>query len=238
VSSTRKRKAREAAELEEVRRTVTEDLVSLGEALRAVDLDVRMPGADRRASDDYERGLTMYQQASTALDRARRAADVAAVTSAIDEGRYAVESAKTRIEGREPPERRPPCFFDPRHGHATTEVEWAPPGGAPRTIPVCAADAQRIADGIDPEPRRVGVAGAQVPYWDAPGYYGPWYGGFYGGGGGLLQGFLLGSILSGGWGGGWGGGHAASFGGGWGDGDSADLGGGDFGGGDFGGGDF
>jgi uncharacterized membrane protein YgcG len=237
VASNRRRRVREAAELEEVRRTVLEDLVSLGDALRSVDLDVRMPGADPQAATDYERALSMYEQASSALDRARRADDVGAVTSAIDDGRYAVEAAKARLEGREPPERRPPCFFDPRHGHSTADVEWAPPNGAPRTIPVCAADAQRIAEGIDPEPRRVGVGGTDVPYWDAPRHYGPWYGGYYGGGGGLLQGFLLGSLMSGGWGSHYSYGDQTSvFGGG--EGGGGDFGGGDFGGGDFGGGDF
>jgi hypothetical protein len=197
VVARRRRRQRESAELEEVRKTVLDDLVALGEALRSIDLDVRMPGAKPEAARDYERALALYEQASGALDRARRPQDVASVTAAIDEGRYLVESAKARIEGREPPERRPPCFFDPRHGPSVQDVEWSPPNGAARTIPVCAADAQRIADGIDPEPRRVGVGGSEVPYWDAPRYYGPWYGGYFGGGG-LLQGFLLGSLLTGG----------------------------------------
>ena len=35
----------------------------------------------------------------------------------------------TLLDGRKPPERRPPCFFDPRHGPSSRDVEWAPPGG-------------------------------------------------------------------------------------------------------------
>ena len=51
------------------------------------------------------------------------------------------------------------------------------------------------------------VGGASTPYWNAPGYFGPWAGGYFGGfgfGGGFLPGLLFGSMLGGGmfgWGG-------------------------------------
>ena len=109
-------------------------------------------------------------------------------------------SARAVLEGRPPPERRPPCFFDPRHGPSVEDVEWTPPGGIPRTVPACAADAQRIRGGEDPQARQVPTgAGGRVPYYNAPGYYAPWFGGYFGGFGGLFTGFLLGSAL-GGWG--------------------------------------
>ena len=103
-------------------------------------------------------------------------------------------------------------------------------------------------DGLEPESRQVaGVGGRMTPYWNAPGYYGPWAGGYFGGFpmGGLFTGLLLGSWLGGGWGGypvyvggdaGGGDGGGGDGGGDWGGG--GDFGGGDFGGGDFGGGDF
>jgi hypothetical protein len=163
-----------------------------------------------------------------------------------------MSATKAILEGRPVPERRPPCFFDPRHGPSVEDVEWAPPGGAPRMVPACAADAQRIHDGLEPEARQVlaGAGGQMTPYWNAPGYYGPWAGGYFGGfpTGGLFTGLLLGSWLGGGWGwggypayaGGDGGGDAGGDAGGGGDwgGGGGDWGGGDFGGGDFGGGDF
>jgi hypothetical protein len=137
------------------------------------------------------------------------------------------------------------------------DVEWAPPGGAPRLVPACAADAQRVESGQDPAMREVEVGGRSMPYWNAPAYYGPWAGGFFGGfgGGGFLGGLLLGEALGGGFGwggpgffgsdydytggGDWGGDMGGDIGGGFGGGDfGGDIGGGDFGGGDFGGGDF
>jgi hypothetical protein len=229
----RRRRARQEQEqLEEVREVALDDLVALGDDLRALDLDVEMPGVDPRAKEDYVRALGYYERATADLDRARRPQDLEPVTTALEEGRFAMASAKARLEGREPPEHRRPCFFDPRHGPSEKDVLWAPPGGAPREVPACAIDAQRVEHGEDPMVREITVAGRRRPYWDAPPHYGGWAGGYYGGFG-LFEGMLLGSIFSGGWGGfgGWGhhGGGSGGFGGG-------DLGGGGFGGGDFGGG--
>jgi hypothetical protein len=229
----RRRRREQQAELAEVKETAWDDLVALGDDIRALELDVDMPSADARAKDDYGRAVASYQSAERAYEAARRPADLEAVTSALEEGRYAITSAKARLEGREPPERRPPCFFDPRHGPSAREVEWAPPEGSPRTIPACAADAVRIEEGREPATREIMVGGRRLPYWQAPPYYGPWAGGFFGGlGGGLLPGLFLGSMLGSGMGLGWGAGEA------WGAGDMGGFGGGDFCGGDFGGGDF
>ena len=239
ISRWRRRK-QERAELEQVKQVARDDLVALGDDIRALDLDVQMPNADEAAKADYNRAVQCYEQADDAWERARRPEDMEQVTSLLEEGRFAMTAAKARFEGKPVPERRPPCFFDPRHGPSTTEVEWAPPGGSPRPVPVCAADAQRIQDGLDPQVRHVPVDGQMVPYWNAGPAFGPWAGGFFGGG--LLPGLLIGSALGGGLGlfGGmaadaaaedYGGGDFGDFGGG-----LDDVGGGDFGGGDFGGG--
>jgi hypothetical protein len=248
-SSRRRRREREAErqrELEEVKSVANEDLVALADDIRALDLDTSMPDADPEAVRHYTEAVNHYQKAADALDRARRTEDLAPMSAALEAGRYEMSATKAILEGRPVPERRPPCFFDPRHGPSAEDVEWAPPGGAPRMVPACAADAQRIHDGLDPETREVaGVGGRMTPYWNAPGYYGPWAGGYFGGFpmGGLFSGLLLGSFLGGGWGypvyaGDAGGGDGGDGGDGGGDGGGGDWGGGDFGGGDWGGGDF
>jgi hypothetical protein len=170
------------------------------------------------------------------LDGARRPQDIAEVTRTIDDGRQALASTRALLDGHEPPPRRPPCFFDPRHGPSVTEALWAPPGGEPREVPVCAADAARLADGVEPNAREVLVGGRPTPYYMAPAYFGPWAGGFFGGGGGMfLPGLLAGTLLGGSLFG-----PATAFGGDWdgGGGDGGDIGGGDVGGFDVGGGDF
>jgi hypothetical protein len=194
-----------------------------------------MPNADAGGKDHYNQAVERYTEAEERLDAVRRPEDVKHVTSALEEGRWAMEAAKAELAGGEAPERRPPCFFDPRHGPSVTEVDWAPPGGQPRQVPVCAADLQRIQDGFEPESRQVPVGGQMVPYWAAGPAYMPWAGGFFGGG--LLPGLFIGSLFGGGlFGGGFGGGGYDGYGG-----DGGDFGGGDLGGadlGDFGGGDF
>ena len=245
VSSMRRKKRRreeEKAQLEEVREVALEDLVELGDDLRALDLDVEMPGADPRAKEDYVTALGCYERATSQLDKAQRPQDLAPVTEILEEGRYAMASARARLEGKEPPPRNPPCFFDPRHGPSERDVEWSLPGSTPRMVPACAADAARVEAGAEPNARQIVVQGQSMPYWNAPYYYGPWAGGWFGGmGGGLFQGMLLGSMLGHGMGfGGFGGygGHGSDSGSG-GDGDGGGWGGGDFGGGGgFGGGDF
>jgi hypothetical protein len=223
------RRRRRAAELAEVKEVAEEDLLALGGDIRELDLDVELPGADPRAKEDYGQALTSYERASSAFGRARAPEDLEEVSAALEEGRYAMTSAKARLAGEEPPERRPPCFFDPRHGPSVRDVEWAPPGGEPRLVPACGADAIRVEEGEEPAARNVLVGGRPTPYWNAGPAYAPWASGFFGGAAGSLVPVLfVGSMLGGGWGFG---SEDASF---------DDVGGGDFdfGGGDFGGGDF
>ena len=226
----RRQAAEERARLQEVKRVALDDTVALGEDLRALDLDVEMPGADPRAKEHYVHAMDCYQRASSGLDRAARLDDLEPVTAALEEGRYALACARARLANGELPERRPPCFFDPRHGPSARDVEWAPEGGVVRKVPACETDAARIEQGIDPVAREIMVEGRMTPYWNAPFYYRPWIGGYFGAfGAAFLPGMLMGSMLGSGLG--WGlGAWGAEDGG-----DSGDFGGGDFGGGDFGG---
>jgi hypothetical protein len=226
----RRRRRDETEQLDEVREVAQEDATSLANDLYDLDAALTMPDANAEARQDHAHGLMCYQRASDLLGRARRPDDLAAVTEALEEGRFALACARARLEGRPLPERRAPCFFDPAHGPSVGDVEWAPAGGVPRNVPACQADTVRIQRGEEPLIRQVTVGGSQHPYWDTPAYYGPWAGGWYGGfgGGGLVNGMLIGTMLGGGWGpGAWGGSWGGDAGG-----------GGDFGGGDFGGGDF
>jgi hypothetical protein len=221
--SRRRRRRRLAAEFAEVKDNARDDLVALGDDIRALEVDMDMPNASAEAREDYARAVECYDRADQAWRLARAPADLEPVGSALEEGRWAMSCARARTEGRPPPERRPPCFFDPRHGPSTRDVEWAPSFGAARMVPACEADAQRLERGEEPQAREVLVGGRRTPYWDAGPAYAPFAGGFFGTG--LLPGLVIGTMLDdsfGAGGGDWGGG--------------GDFGGGDFGGGDFGGG--
>ncbi|HJU98491.1 MAG TPA: hypothetical protein VJ644_10990, partial [Jiangellaceae bacterium] len=191
----RSKRNRERAELEPVRSALDEDVTAYGEELAELDLDLRSPDAvPEEAKQEYARALDLYENAKTAADRVERPGQLQPVTAALDEGRWLLASVRARLAGEEPPERRLPCFFDPRHGPSVEDVSWAPPGGVARDVPACAADATRIKDGLDPDVRLVPVGGGERrPYWDAGPAYGGWAGGYYGG---FLPGILWGTLLS------------------------------------------
>jgi hypothetical protein len=233
VFRTVKGRRQRSSDFQAVKEAAREDLVALADDVQGLEHKVEGNDAAKR---DYLAALDKYAQASSAFDRAMSPDQLAPVAESLEEGRYLMASAEARLEGKEPPERRPACFFDPRHGPSVRDVEWAPPGGQPRAVPACAADATRFEQGEEPQPRQVLVGGQLTPYWAA----GPIFGGYFGG---FFPGLLVGELITGGFGGsGWGGvaggydtGSSGDFGGG---GDAGDFGGGDFGGGDGGGGDF
>ncbi len=234
---------RTKAQLAEVKAAAHDDLIALADDVQKLEAPVESNPA---AKHEYEEALADYDTASQSYDRATQPKELEAVANALEEGRYHMTAAQAQLEGREPPERRAPCFFDPRHGPSTRDVEWAPPGGVPREVPACEADAQLVERGGEPASREVLAGGRMVPYWNAPPYFGPWAGGYFMpfGGAGFLSGLFVGELLGGaygGWGyGSWGGSGASGGFGNWGDsggGGGSDFGGGmDFGGGDFGGG--
>jgi hypothetical protein len=227
-----KQRRAESDQFREVRETAREDLVALAEDVQGLEQKVE---SNEPAKRDYLAALEQYSRASEAFDRARTPQQLAPIAEALEEGRYLMASAEARLDGKEPPERRPACFFDPRHGPSVRDVEWTPPGGQPRQVPACAADALRVEEGEEPQSRQVRSRGQLTPYWAA----GPMYGGYFGG---FFPGFLLGELMVGGFGGLGYGGDAGGGGGGDTGGDfggmGGDFGGGDFGGGDGGGGDF
>ncbi|CAL9413559.1 hypothetical protein [Streptomyces sp. enrichment culture] len=246
----RRHEEEQRAALEKLRVVVDEDITAFGEELDRLDFHPAEAGADDAMRTDYEHALDAYEQAKRLMAAARKPEDVKAVTQAVEDGRFSLAVLAARREGRELPARRPPCFFDPRHGPSVADVRWTPPGGAARDVPVCAADKTRLDDGLDPAVREVDTADGRRPYWEAGPAYGPWAGGYFGGG--LLPGLLVGTMLGGMMAGP---AYAADYGAGYGDfggyegGDlsGADFdpgdfgggfGGGDFGGGGFGGGDF
>ncbi|MEU2352807.1 hypothetical protein ABZ599_07560 [Streptomyces misionensis] len=246
----RRREEEQRAALERLRVVVDEDITAFGEELDRLDFHPAEPGADDAMRADYAHALDAYETAKQWMAEAARPEEVRPVTEALEDGRFSLARLAARRSGRPLPERRPPCFFDPRHGPSVADAVWTPPGGAPREVPVCAADSARLADGLDPVIRQVDTEQGRRPYWDAGPAYGPWAGGYFGGGilPGLLVGTLLGSMMATP-------SYAADYGAGYGDFsgfdgdhqggdvsgtdfDPGDFGGGFGDGGDFGGGDF
>ncbi len=207
VSRTRERQALEqkrAADLQAVRKVADEDVTRFGEELQRLDTDMLTETLDEAARQDYQRALDSYESAKESLDRVTASEEIRHVTEALEDGRYAVACVQARTAGQPLPVRRPPCFFNPAHGPSTTDVEWAPSGGLERQIPVCAADADRVAQGAEPDIRTVQHGVGRVPYWQGGPAYSPWASGYFGGyaASGLLPTFMLMTMLSPTWDGG------------------------------------
>ena len=254
LAQSREKRRKEVAAADALRKPAQlaeEDVTRFGEELQELHIDTMTTELDTAMRQDYQRALDAYENAKALLAEAKTPEDVSQVTKTLEDGRYAQACVLARQAGDPLPQRRPPCFFNPAHGPAQTDVEWAPPGGVRREVPVCLADAERVAAGAEPDVRQVRDGNRMVPWYQGGPAYGAYANGYYGSYAmnGLFPGFLIGSMMSGWWGpdytaGGDGGedwsGDSGGDGGGDGGGDyggDGGDGGGDGGGGDWGGGD-
>lgn len=180
--ATTKRRAAIAAResLEPAKKLAYEDVTALGEQLQSLDLDMAGKDLDEGARADYQRALDAYESAKTASDAMTSAADIGNVTKILDDGRYAISCVRARVAGQALPARRPPCFFDPRHGISTQDVSWMMPNGERRDVPACALDAERVLAGAEPDTRQVMVGSQRVPYWQGGGAYRGYAHGYFG----------------------------------------------------------
>ncbi len=200
------RDAAARAELENTlsvsKRAADEDVTKFGEELQRLDTDVAGHPLDEPMQQDYQRALDAYENSKTSLDAVTKPDEIKHVTEILEDGRYAVACVKARVANKPLPAKRPPCFFNPAHGPSSQDVEWAPAGGAPRPVPACPADAERVLAGADPYIRTVQVGAQRVPYWEGGQAYAPWAQGYYSrwSGSDMLSGMLIGSFLFGGMG--------------------------------------
>src|SRR6478672_4827220 len=190
----RRELARAEAEVEPVKRLAEEDVTALGVELQDLDIDLAGQPLDAGANADYQRALDAYESAKTAAAALTRPEDVRHVTEILEDGRYAIACVRARVAGQPLPQRRPPCFFDPRHGLSVADVTYAPMGGAERQVPACALDAERVRAGAEPDVRQVMVGTRRVPYWEGGPAYRPYAAGYFGGFGPLdwiFMGFMF-----------------------------------------------
>ena len=234
--SVKQREAQQRAEsLSVVKKSVAEDVTQFGEEVAELDTTTAGADLDVAGRQDYKRALDAYDTAKETLEKLERPEDVRHVTEALEDGRYAASCVIARVEGKPLPARRPPCFFNPQHGPSVEDIDWAPAGGQIRPVPVCAADAERVAVGAEPDVRKVTTADghSRRAYWEAGPAYADYNRGYFNNyaGSGMLPGVLMGAMLMSGFSGGWGAGGYAD---GYQDGLAAD-GGQDYSGGDAGG---
>jgi hypothetical protein len=192
-----RRSVRIGNQFSEVKAVSQEDVNALADDLRNLDVDLQADeAANPKAVNQYTRAYEHLELAEQELERARAPEDLARVSTALESGRFAMASARALFERRDPPRRRPPCFFDTRHGPSVNDVGWEAPGGPPRPVPACAACMGQIASGVQPQPRRVRTGLRRVPFYQAPPHFESWFGGYFGGAAAdLVVGFPLGNAL-------------------------------------------
>jgi hypothetical protein len=192
-----RRSVRIGNQFSEVKAAAQEDLTALADDLRNLDVDLQAgEAANPQAVNQYTRAYEHLERAEQEFERARAPQDLARVSTALESGRFAMASARALFERRDQPRRRPPCFFDPRHGPSVNDVGWEAPGGPPRPVPVCAACMRQIAAGTQPQPRKVRTGLRRVPFYEAPPHFESWFGGYFGGAAAdLVAGFPLGNAL-------------------------------------------
>jgi hypothetical protein len=167
-------------ELAPVRKLAFEDITAFGEDLQQLDLEMVGHELDAGATADYQRALDAYESAKTAGDSISEPDHIKHVTEILEDGRYAIACVRARVAGEALPQRRPPCFFDPRHGLSVADVPWTPPGGATRDVPACALDVERVRAGAEPDTRMVMVGSQRVPYYAGGRAYQPYARGYFG----------------------------------------------------------
>ena len=184
VGASRRNKERELArredELAPVKKLAFEDITAFGEDLQQLDLEMSGHELDAGATADYQRALDAYESAKTAGDSINGPEDIRHVTAIVEDGRYAIACVRSRVAGEALPTRRPPCFFDPRHGPSVADVPYVPPDGIERDVPACALDVERVRAGAEPDVRKVMVGPQRVPYWQGGRAYEPYAMGYFG----------------------------------------------------------
>ena len=201
LGASRRNKYRELARREDeiapVRKLAFEDITAFGEDLQQLDAEMSGHELDAGANSDYQRALDAYESAKVAGDSINRPEDIRHITEIVEDGRYAIACVRARVAGEPLPTRRPPCFFDPRHGPSVTDVPYVPPDGVERDVPACALDAERVRAGADPDIRKVMVGAQRVPYWQGGRAYEPYAMGYFGAFGPMTWMFMGGMMFGG-----------------------------------------
>lgn len=157
-------RAQQVQDLQAVKACLDEDVWALDEDLKRLGRDLADAEYDGEARRDYECAVSINDAVRRSVDRLRFVTLADTMTEALAEARYAMACTRSRLAGEPIPERRPPCFFNPRHGPSAADVRWHHAPGEPRDVPACAAHAPRIAVAEEPDSLQVWTGQQRVPY--------------------------------------------------------------------------
>ena len=156
----REQKLQELAELRWLLKLAREDLLELGERL-----EDEAPPTEPDALAERAKARALTAEARPRLRDAETSESALAVQETICQAFVHLARSDAIVRGDDPPTRTDACAFNPQHGPAVTEAEWAPIVGERSTYACCQQDADLIADGRGPRRRTLKVNGGDVA-WD------------------------------------------------------------------------
>lgn len=180
LGARRERRLQASDQLRLSRRAAEEDVTRFGEELTELHFETLTTELDQDMGRDYRQALDSYERAKELLRSVEAPEDVRSVTAKLEDGRFAQACLLARRDDESLPERRPPCFFNPNHGPARTDVMWAPPGGVEREIPVCMMCVHRLEEQEAPEIKLVRLGNRRVPWFMSGPAYEHYALGYYG----------------------------------------------------------
>lgn len=149
--------AARAADEQALRRRAQEEVLALGEEV----------GARDGATAAVGRALDAYTAATTVLDAAAGAPDLAGVLALVAEGRDALAERPKGRRRQQP--RLPLCFFHPLHGRAVRVLRWRPLGRRDELeVAACADCAAAVRTHRAPKVLTDRVDGREMPYFEVP----------------------------------------------------------------------
>lgn len=161
LGARRARRQDEKAHLKVTQPLLNEEIIALSQQVSALPTT-----SDAQQSKLSKEVLDTVEKARQRLDAAKGDKDVEAVTTLLGSARYGMVCLDALRAGKPVPEPTAPCFFDPRHGPSTAEIQWKPADGSERKVDVCAACEQRDEAGQEPEIRMVKGWQIEQPYWE------------------------------------------------------------------------
>lgn len=169
------RTLREVRALRLARSQLDADSARLGSQLAGLDLATMTVGATpelaRQVRDDHHRALATHASATQLLVSAAAVDDLVLAATALADAHLVLATLLARVQGSPLPQQGPPCFFDPAHGPAATEVTWPADDPAASTLPACASDAGLLAAGQRPDSAMVRLGDSTVRWFEAGSAY-------------------------------------------------------------------
>jgi hypothetical protein len=192
--SSKASKRRAESDIASARSEIQAQLDSMANDIIELADRVRLEGS-QQAKDHYEEASAVFTKAVEELERAETIAQLEALSDRLDEAAWQLDAAEAMLEGDpvppKPEKETARCFFDPTHRGPMEEATVSTSAGD-RQVLVCKADAAKLRQGQQPDPRMIDVGGQRVPAPSAPRSHGG--GGF---GGMDLMAILVGGMAQG-----------------------------------------